>query len=1044
MMRDMFFTLEKLQRRTEELKTRRYFGHRSIAPFTAMDGQLSVDDVYRECPEIIEGEQIAVGDFFVGRDRYMWFDKETELLPERSGCRIVGLFDFGKTQDGFLGGFESLLYVNGEPYQGVDTFHNEVVFSGMHSGRVRLTFLVWTGLGSAEGISSYCHQIKQADFAYLHNAADELYYYAEAITKTVPLLEEGDTDRTDLLAALDRAFLEVNWKEDEVFYPSVEKALDRLKGELAGIKKKSEVTVYGIGHTHIDLAWLWRLKHTREKAQRSFSTVLHLMEQYDDYIFLQTQPQLYQFVKEDNPQLYARIREKVKEGKWEPEGGMWVEADCNLISGESMVRQFLYGITFIQEEFGRRCEYLWLPDVFGYSWALPQILKQCGIKTFMTSKISWNQYNEMPNDLFWWQGIDGTRILTYFITTPPEGQDMSGGATYNGLMTPFAVSGSYKKFKNKELSRNVLIPYGYGDGGGGVTRDMLEMRRKMEEIPGLPHVRTEKAGRFFEKLHESVDQTDRYVPVWNGELYLEYHRGTYTSQAYNKKMNRHMESLLSAAEYLSAASYLCGNPYEKEVLDRAWQCMLLHQFHDIIPGSSVNEVYSDSRKNYEKMQKAVLDVIDRSADALMHQEKNAYVICSCAGTKGEDLVFVETSGEGSFEDGREMLAAQRTDGGYYVQVKTDSYQMKQIQFCPGRSGESEEETFEINLELRSITTPFYVIKWTEDGRIECIYDRAEDRQVLEKGQYGNVLEVFEDKPLDFDAWDIDLFYMEKMERASLSRPAQIVENGSLRASVRFEFSYHDSKIIQDMTVYKENRRIDFVTKADWRESHCLLKAAFYTSVHVPKALYDIQFGHVERPTHFNTSWDMAKFEVCGHKWADISETGYGISLMNDCKYGYSIHENAMKISLLKSAKYPDRQADMGEHSFTYSLYPHSGGVLEGGTIETAERLNLPPAVFRDRSCSVEGRIAQVSSPAVKIDAIKKAEKEECLIVRMHECYGSTAHFKLTSQVAVNKAVRCNLLEEDMEQICEFEDGMRLTLRPFEICTVKLYPEHRGN
>lgn len=1035
--KDMFFTLEKLKRRTEELKHRRYFGHISIAPFAAMEGRTAEDEVYREFRDIIEGEPISVGDFFSGRDKYIWFDKETDLLPEKQGCRVVGLFNFGKTQDGYLGGFESLLYVDGKPYQGVDTFHNEVVFTGQAGNRVRLTFLVWTGLGSAEGISCYYHQVKQADLAYLHNASDELYYYAEAITKTVPLLAEDAPERTDLLIALDRTFLEIDWSKNG-FFKSVEKALDKLKEELKRLEKHTSSTVYAIGHTHIDLAWLWRVKHTREKAQRSFSTVLHLMEQYDDYIFLQTQPQLYQFVKEDNPELYEHIKEKIRDGKWEPEGGMWVEADCNLISGESMVRQFLYGITFLQEEFGKRCEYLWLPDVFGYSWALPQILMQCGIKTFMTSKISWNQYNEMPNDLFWWQGIDGSRILTYFITTPPEGQDMSGGVTYNGLMTPYAAIGGCRKFKNKQVTRDILIPYGYGDGGGGVTRDMLEMRRKMNELPGLPYVKPGKAGEFFRKLHDAVEQTDRYMPVWNGELYLEYHRGTYTSQAYNKKMNRYMERILATAEYLSTVAYSNGKLYEKGKLDKIWRAMLLHQFHDIIPGSSVREVYQDSRKNYGDMKEQAMSVIGHSAESILRHEKDSYVLCSCAGVEGEDLIFIEKEEQGDFKDDDGRLESQRIEGGYLVKVNSQPYQMKQISFYPGGMRTEKEETFEIDIEARNIITPFYLIRWADDGRIERIYDRLEDREVLAEGQYGNVLEIYEDKPLNFDAWDIDLFYMEKQEQATLSGPAKLLENGELKATVRYEFCYRNSKIQQDMSVYKDSRRIDFTTRADWNESDRLLKAAFYTDINVTKATYDIQFGHVERPTHFNTSWDMAKFEVCGHKWADISETGYGVSLMSDCKYGYSIHDNAMKISLLKSAGYPDRHADRGIHEFTYSLHPHQGGLLEGGTIEEAEHLNFPPMVFSDRTCSVESTILELPSKAIKIDAIKKAEKEECLVVRMHECRGGRVTTVLKSKINVQKVVRCDLLEQNEEELRVTEGGYALTLRPFEICTLKLY------
>lgn len=1037
-MRDMYFTLEKLQQRTQELKSRRYFGGRTIASFTAMDGELSKDEVYCDLPENIEGQTIDIGEFFVGRDKYMWFDKEVELLPEKSGCKVAGLFNFGKTTDGFLGGFESLLYVNGTPYQGVDTFHNEVLFTGIKERNVRLTFHVWTGLGSAENISGYYHQLKQAELVYLHEAADELYFYAEAITKTIPLLGEENTDRTDLMMALDRAFYEIDWDESEYFYESVEHALAVLKAELADMPKNSSVTIYGIGHTHIDLAWLWRLKHTREKAQRSFSTVMHLMEEYDDYVFLQSQPQLYQFVKEDNPKLYARIKEKVKENKWEPEGGMWVEADCNLISGESLVRQFLYGIQFIQEEFGKKCEYLWLPDVFGYSWALPQILKQCGIQTFMTSKISWNQYNDMPNDLFWWQGIDGSKVLTYFITTPPEGQDMTDGVTYNGLMTPVAVHGSYKKFKNKEISREILLPYGYGDGGGGVTRDMLEMRRKMEEIPGLPHVKTGKAGAFFRKLHESVENTDRRVPVWNGELYLEYHRGTYTSQAYNKRMNRSMENQLTAVENLCVLAYLSGGSYRKAMLDKIWKGVLLHQFHDIIPGSSVREVYEDSVKNYEHMQEQLAEVRMEAVNALMQEEENTFVLYSSSGTAGKALVYIETEEEGYFEDEEGVLSSQKTKGGYYVEAETKPYQMKQIYLRPSKSMDSEKESFTADLENRTLETPFYEIEWTEDGRICRLFDKEKERQVLEDGQYGNVLEIFEDKPMNFDAWDIDLFYMEKQEHAQLVKPAHLVENGKLKAILRFTYGYRNSMICQDMTVYRDSRRIDFVTTVDWQERNRLLKAAFYTNIHVTKALYDIQFGYVERPTHFNTSWDMAKFEVCGHKWADISETGYGVSLMNDCKYGYNIYDNAMKLTLLKSAKYPDRQADMGTHRFTYSLYPHNGNMLEGKTIEEANQLNVPPVVFAEKACRGIRSLVEVTSEAVQIDAIKKAEKEDCLIVRVHECKGSTVKFALKSPLPVKKAVRCNLLEETVKELGADE---KITLKPFEICTVRLYMEN---
>lgn len=1031
----MFFTLEKLEQRTKELKERRYFAHQTIAPFTAMKGTLSKDEVYHKLPRCIEGESFGLNDFFVGRDGYLWLEKEVNILPKRPGCKVVGLFDFGKTGESFIKSFEALLYVDGKPYQGVDTFHNEVVFTQMEGKKAVLTFLLWTGLEGGGKKKEFYHRMKQADLAYLHKAADELYYFAEAGTRTIRLLPEDSTDRMDLLVALDKAFYLINWDE-EAFFETVEEALSCLKKALGRMKKSSEVTVYGIGHTHIDMAWLWRLKHTREKAQRSFSTVLHLMEEYEDYIFLQTQPQLYQYIKQDAPYLYEKIQEKIKENKWEPEGGMWVEADCNLPAGESLVRQLLYGISFFEEEFGKRCEYLWLPDVFGYSWALPQILKQCGIKTFMTSKISWNQYNTMPNDVFWWRGIDGSEILTYFITTPPEGQDMTTGVTYNGLMTPFSVLGSYRKFKNKELSREVLLPYGYGDGGGGVTRDMLEMRRKMDEIPGLPKVKTGKAGEFFERLHKSVENGDRYTATWNGELYLEYHRGTYTSQAYNKKMNRYMENLLLEAEELCALSCLLGKPYEREAFHEAWQCVLLHQFHDIIPGSSIHEVYEDSRVNYEQVRAKVLALKQKALEAITRQKENCYTVYSSCSFPGTEQIYIKTRKEGVFCQKEGELLSQKTKDGYYVQIYFEPFKIRQLTFRPSKT-KQPASLFHVDLKGRRLESPFYIIEWEEEGRLSKIYDKRKERSVLAKGQYGNVLEIFEDKPLNFDAWDIDLFYQEKSERVKLIKPAELVEHGALRAVIRFTYRYHNSSIWQDMIVYSDTGRIDFATRIDWQEEHRLLKAAFYTDIYVTKAVYDIQFGHVERPTHFNTGWDMAKFEVCGHKWADLSETGYGVSLFNDCKYGYSIHDNAMKLTLLKSAVYPDSQADRGEHTFTYALFPHEGGFLEGGTIEDANRFNQPASLFKNRECGEEYQLVWADSPAVQIDAVKKAEKEECLVVRMHECRGSRVCFTLHTHFPVKKAVRCNLLEED-EKENPVSEEMKIQLKPFEIGSVKLY------
>ena len=565
---------------------------------------------------------------------------------------------------------------------------------------------------------------------------------------------------------------------------------------------------------------------------------------------------------------------------------------------------------------------------------------------------------------------------------------------------------------------------------------MLELRRAMDVIPGLPHVKSVQAGEFFRKLHENVENTDRYVHTWDGELYLEYHRGTYTSQAYNKKTNRHMENKLVQTEWLSSLAYILGGGYAGQELNDSWECVLLHQFHDIIPGSSIHEVYEDSRINYRAAEERADHVWEEALKTVIQEKEHTYSVYSTNSFGGKELVLIPEQEEGSFTDGSgRKLEAQKTERGYEVQVETEPFAAIPVIFKPGEKKAAVPNTAS-SFDGSSIETPRYSIAWNEEGQLTRIYDKRMERSVLKEGQLGNVLEVYEDKPINFDAWDIDIFYTQKMERAKLAKAPELVENGSLKAVVRFVFRYHKSVIQQDMTVFRDSGNIDFVTRVDWQETHRLLKAAFYTDIRSVKASYDIQFGHVERPTHWNTSWDWARFEVCGHKWADLSETGYGVSLLNNCKYGYSIKDQAIKLSLLKSAVYPDTEADKGTHEFTYSLYPHEGSVTEGGTIEAASRLNLPaqavPGQFADQR-----KIVKVSTDRVQIDAVKKAEDEDCLIVRLHECRGGRGKVKLSSEFPVKKLVSCNLLEHGCGEAVEGAEAV-FPITPFEIKTFKMY------
>jgi len=659
----------------------------------------------------------------------------------------------------------------------------------------------------------------------------------------------------------------------------------------------------------------------------------------------------------------------------------------------------------------------------------------------MTTKISWNQYNDIQDDLFWWRGIDGTEILTYFIDVPVYAVTPGRiASTYGCSLSTRAVTQSWKAFKNKELTKDMLVSFGMSDGGGGVTRDSLEQRRVMDTIPGMPHVKMNRAGDFFRLIHEKVENTDRYVHTWDGELYLEYHRGTYTTQAYNKKTNRLLENKLAMAEWLSALAYLNGGDYAQKELYDSWECVLLHQFHDIIPGSSIQEVYEDSRINYTKAEDTIDKVLKDSLNVMFRSEdvscnKTAYSVFSVCSFGGKELVHIPETADGYFVDQQGIrMEAQKCESGYDVLVDTVPFGAVTLYFVPA---EKETPATPFIFRENGVETPYYSISWNDQGQICKLYDKEAERFAMKEGQLGNVLEFYEDKSMDFEAWDIDIYYTQKKpEIAELTAKPEVIENGALKAVVRFCYRYRDSAICQDMIVYKDSRKIDFKTSVDWQEKRKLFKAAFAANIRSTKATYDIQFGHAERPTHWNTSWDWAKFEVCGHKWADLSESGYGISLLNDCKYGYSIKDNVMKITLLRSAKFPDKTADMGMHEFVYSLLPHTGSVTEGGTIEESNRLNLPARVVNGMFAGTS-RIVTVSNDMVQIDAVKKAEDEDCLIVRLHECRGGRGNVVLSSDFPVSKIVPCNMLEHDCGEGVE-GNSVEFEVEPFEIKTYKLY------
>lgn len=1036
----MFHTDRKLERRIQEIETYRYRDIIPIHEFAVCEDEQGI--VNPPVPDYTENwDKIKTGDRWEGRDRYLWMQQKICIPKEWKGRRALGIFDFGKTGAGNNSGFEAMCYINGRPYQGVDANHMEVFFpEELYGSDFLLTFRLWSGLEGGGKPSTQEHKIKRADLAWLDEKTDDLYYFGKMVLDTTDQMEKGEPLKYELRAALDSACHCIDWSYpgNSVFYETVHQADDVLNEKISGMEKRSLVNVYCVGHTHIDMAWLWRLKHTHEKASRSFSTVLRMMEMFPEYIFLQTQPQLYQYIKEDFPEIYEEIKKRVAQGRWEIDGGMWVEADCNLTSGESLTRQILIGSRFIKEEFGKDVEYLWLPDVFGYSWALPQILKKSGIDMFMTTKISWNQYNRMPHDTFHWKGMDGTEVLTHFITTPePWNEPDSWFYTYNGLLTAKTVKGVWESYSEKEMNRDLLISYGYGDGGGGVNRDLLEQRRRLDKIPGLPNVKNSTAGEYFRKLKQTVKDTTQYVHTWDGELYLEYHRGTYTSQGYNKCMNRKMELFYRKAEWLTsmqAVSENCLQAAKQEELTKGWKMILTNQFHDIIPGSSIHEVYEDSRRDYEVIRTIGEEVVADYRQRALAEKKNSYVVYNDSGWKQDALAVIQRSGKeaGVFTDeaGNPLLTQQAEDK-YYVQVKElPSMGFKTVLF---HKGKEQEENSAFTVDAKHIETPFYSVCLNDYGQITRLYDKQQEREVLAYGERGNVLQVFEDKPLDNDAWDIDIFYQQKMREITDLTAFEVTQCGALCLTVHMEWKYMQTFISQDMTFYSMDRRIDFKTDVDFHERQQLLKAAFTVDIRSTFATYDIQYGNVRRPNHWNTSWDQARFESVGHRFADLSERNYGVALLNDCKYGYDIKDNVMRISLLRSGLQPDHLQDQGRHQFTYALLPHKGDFVEGHVVESAHRLNNPLDVFEGAAQTASSSFFTLDNSQVEVDAVKKSEDGRHLVVRFHDFAGARQKVALQPSFAYRAWAESDLMERPVAEFTT--EDIVMELHPYEIKTV---------
>ncbi|HEX4863304.1 MAG TPA: glycoside hydrolase family 38 C-terminal domain-containing protein [Acidimicrobiales bacterium] len=949
-------------------------------------------------------EPFKVGDAWGGMWDTTWF-RFRAVVPADWENPLALVHLGGSDMVGFSA--EGLVFnADAQPVQGLHHRHREVVLGSHASGGETVLYVEaaanpvprwdlkdWSEL-RPEYDGEPLYVLLQAEIADANREAADLYGEMGFLLELASAEAVAAERREEVLAALSRACSEIRPDDVAATVGAARKALAPVLSR----PSSSPHRVVAVGHAHIDSAWLWPVRETKRKCARTFANQLRLLERHPHHHFVCSQAAQYKWMKDGYPEIYRQIKERVTEGRWEPVGGMWVESDSNVPSGESLVRQLVYGKRFFHDEFGIETHELWIPDVFGYSAALPQIASQAGVSSIITQKMSWNDTNQFPRSTFWWEGHDGSRILAHF---PPAN-------TYNGEFSVHELLASRDNNKDRSRFDASLYPYGYGDGGGGPTDAMLQRAALARNVEGLPRVEIGSVSSFL----NSVDSDN--LATWVGELYLEAHRATLTTHADVKVGNRRGEEALRAAEMWSVAA----NFDRADDLEDAWRLLLFNQFHDIIPGSSIGWVYEDTGADLAEVIRTAGGVMAESFERLAESRGSRSVVFNSSSYTRAELVHVDgvpaiANVAGCGWGAAKSLAPDR--------IASD---LAASGFGSARAGSGWMEN------------DFLRVEWDSDGLLTSVWDRKAEREALEPGQRGNLFQLHDDRPRAFDAWDVDREYLDSRIDLVNVEAVEVVESGPVRAVVRIVRRFGDSLISQLMSLTAGARRVEFHTEVDWNESHRFLKVAFPVAVRSTRATYEVQHGHIERPTIENTSWDEARFEVCGHRWADLGEPGYGVALINDCKYGYDIRRNVIRLSLLRAPGYPDPRADRGHHRFGYALLPHAGDFREAGVVEEAEWFNLP-LVVRTNVEATEGRLIEIDRPGVSVEAVKWADDGDGVIVRLCEVHGSRGRVVVKLNVAHGAVRKTDLLERDREEVPVSAAGsVELTVRPFELVTLR--------
>lgn len=1023
-------------------RIRSFLGTVLIPLVTRQSAPLQIEINERECRDQADAEAgpwkvVGKGYQFGPAYRTVWFRLTGTVPADFDGLPLRVVAE--------LGG-ERTVWRDNSPWCGIDVQHSDFGWmegSAMAGGTVparggeAVSYIVQSYARNSETRvhgkepprQPLTETVSHAELVVIDPEVKDLCYDIDFGLGLLETMETNDPARATILRALNEV---VNlWsRQGRDALPRAQKIIRDAMGSLNGEFKH---TIYPVGHAHLDTAWLWPIEITKKKMAHTTSTQLGLLERYPEYVFVHSQASQYEWLEKDYPALFERVKEAIRGKRWEVVGSMWVEADCNLTGSESLVRQFLYGKRYFRDKLGVETEDMWLPDVFGYSAALPQILQQFDISYFLTQKISWNQFNKFPHHTFYWQGIDGSRIWTHF---PPAD-------TYNASAEPKEVVYAVKNYKDHARCDASLYVYGWGDGGGGPTERHLEFLRRGRLAPSYPEVALGK--RALDFFREAKSKS-RDLQVWVGELYLELHRGTYTSQAKNKRFNRQSEFLLRDAEWLSAFAPGYPAAYPAAELEAAWKLVLLNQFHDIIPGSSVREVYEDSDRDYA----AVLATGDRIvADALTRFGERFDTSDMTRPVALFHNARVVTQGAIDWDAPEVPASLVTTEGASPVQLVEEFGERKLLFAVPEIAqgavvvadlADTPAPGPRLKSSPRRIENDLWSVRFDPNGNITSLQSLEDGTEFIAPGELANVFQLFEDRPNFWSAWDVDAFALETGQDLLKSESFRIVETGPVRVAAEVVKRFGASTIRQRISL-GPTPGVRFDTEIDWHEEDRMLKVAFPVNVNASRATYEIQFGHVERATHRNTSWDLAKFEVCAQKWIDLSEGNQGVALMNDGKYGHDVHGNVMRMTLLRSPKAPDPLCDMGTHRFTYALLPHFGGLVDSEVVAAAYALNAPlrvqPLSPARGANGVVPAFVSVESRNLVIESVKKAEDTDDVIVRLYECHNTRGKAELVTALPVRAAYRTNLEERHATEIEVQEGTVRFDYRPFEIITLRL-------